>query len=154
MGAAKDIRFHFSEIMVSSIASPMNEQPHFTSGLPFLAPGAEIRTIWDVHFKLIPLLREKGLDQGIVITSTYKSLAGEPDKTEVRINPLLMEYQLQPTQKDINDLVKAIEKIEKDLRRVVGRGNKELRISTDTERRQRQESPRRRSWWRVFFGLE
>ncbi len=136
-GAAKDITFHFSETLVSSIGSPVNEQPYFKRGIDFLAPGTEIRTLWDTGPGLMPLLREKGLEQGIAITSKYKSLAGEQHETEWRINPLLMEYQLETRQGDIKDLIEAIKPIAKDLHRVVDQRRKELRISTDTERRQR-----------------
>ncbi len=138
-GAAKDITFDFSETMVSSIGSPVNEQPYFESGIDFLAPGVEIRTIWDTGPGLMPLLREKGLEQGIAITSKYKSLAGEQHVTEWRINPLLMEHQLETRPRDIKDLVEAIEPIAKDLHKVVDWKRKALRISTDPERQQKED---------------
>jgi hypothetical protein len=162
-GAAKDITFHFSDTMPSSINSQVNEQPYFKRGIDFLAPGAEIRTIWDTGFGLMPLLREKGLEQGITITSKYKSLSDdEPHENSWRINPLLMEWQLQRTENDLTDLVKVIEAIAKDLHKVVDSSHRELRTSTDIERQKRrkpagqQESTSRpqeeRSWWRRVFG--
>ena len=55
--------------------------PHFRDGLNYLAPGAEITTVWDYHANLVPLLRDMGLQEGIMVTSRYESLTGEPYET-------------------------------------------------------------------------
>ena len=103
-GDAKDIRFEFSAPMESSVSYrrdsevvPLSELPHFTEGLSFLAPGAEISTIWDRHANLVPLLREMELHEGITVTSRYASLTGERYETLWTINPLLMPGDLYAT---------------------------------------------------------
>ncbi len=58
--------------------------------MSYLAPGAEITTVWDHHDNLVPLLREMGLQKGITVTSRYESLTGEPYETKWTINPLLL----------------------------------------------------------------
>jgi hypothetical protein len=96
-GDAKNVSFEFSAPMESSVSYrrdsevvPLSELPHFRDGLSFLAPGAEITTVWDHHANLVPLLREMGLQEGITVTSRYESLTGEPYETSWTINPLLI----------------------------------------------------------------
>jgi hypothetical protein len=87
-GDAKDITFEFSAPVESSVSyrrdsevTPLSELPHFKEGLSFLAPGAEIATVWDYHANLVPLLREMGLYEGVSVTSRYESLTGERYET-------------------------------------------------------------------------
>jgi hypothetical protein len=100
-GAAKDISFKFSapievpEGTYNPIVVPVNEQPYFKRGMDYLAPGAEIPTFWGSMPTLAPYLRNKGLQDGVTITSHYRSLAGEPHSTEWIVNPLLMESRLR-----------------------------------------------------------
>jgi hypothetical protein len=96
-GDAKDITFEFSAPVESSVSyrrdsevTPLSELPHFKEGLSFLAPGAEIATVWDYHANLVPLLREMGLYEGVSVTSRYESLTGVPYETHWTINPLLL----------------------------------------------------------------
>ena len=96
-GDAKNVTFEFSAPMESSVSYrrdseviPLSELPHFRDGLNYLAPGAEIATVWDNHVNLVPLLREMGLQEGITVTSRYESLTGEPYETLWTINPLLI----------------------------------------------------------------
>lgn len=96
-GDAKDVSFEFSAPMESSVSHrrdsevvPLSELPHFRDGLSYLAPGAEIATVWDHHQNLVPLLREMGLQEGITVTSRYESLTGERYETKWTINPLLI----------------------------------------------------------------
>ena len=96
-GDAKNVTFEFSAPMESSVSPrrdsevvPLSELSHFRDGLNYLAPGAEIATVWDHHANLVPLLREMGLQEGIVVTSRYESLTGEPYETLLTINPLLI----------------------------------------------------------------
>lgn len=49
-----------------------------------------------------------------------------------------MRYMLETREKDIEDLVKAAERIGKDLHKVVSTANRELRVSTETERQRRR----------------
>ena len=67
-GAAENITFEFSAPMESSVSFrrdsevvPLSELPHFRNGLNYLAPRAEIATVWDSHANLVPLLREMDL---------------------------------------------------------------------------------------------
>ncbi len=103
-GDAKNITFEFSAPMESSASYrrdseviPLSELPHFKDGMNFLAPGAEIATVWDYHANLVPLLREMGLQKGITVTSRYESLTGEPYETTWTINPLLIPGGLYAT---------------------------------------------------------
>lgn len=99
-GAAKDITFGFSAPLEMPRGNsnpdliPVNEQPYFKRGMDYLAPGAEIPCFWGSMIELAPLLRERGLHDGITITSRYKSLTGEPHKTEWTVNPLLMARRI------------------------------------------------------------
>jgi hypothetical protein len=103
-GDAKDITFEFSTSMESSVSYPrdsevvpLSELPHFKDGLNYLAPGAEIATVWDYHANLVPLLRKMGLQKGITVTSRYESLLGERYETLWTINPLLISGGLYAT---------------------------------------------------------
>jgi len=105
-GDAKNVTFEFSAPMESSVSYqreseviPLSELPHFKEGLNFLAPSAEITTVWDYHANLVPLLREMGLQKGITVTSRYESLTGEFYETLWTINPLLIPGGLYAPQK-------------------------------------------------------
>jgi hypothetical protein len=100
-GDAKNVTFEFSAPMESSVSYrrdsevvPLSELPHFRDGLNYLAPGAEISTVWDHHANLVPLLREMGLQEGITVTSRYESLTGDSYETLWTINPLLLPGDL------------------------------------------------------------
>jgi hypothetical protein len=143
-GAARNITFDFSAPMVSSLSlregseiPPVNELPYFEMGIEFLAPGAEIVTLWDSAIGLFPVLRERGLEDGITITSKYWSLDGEYHETPWTINPLRIATVDTP-EKEMRDLVKEVERIRKDFQKVIGPISKELRVSTATEREQRR----------------
>lgn len=142
-GAATEISFDFSAPMVHSFLRegsefvPLNELPYFRDGLDFLAPGAEIRCAWDSYVSLLPLLREEGLEDGITITSKYKSLAGDPYETTWTINPLLLSGAPQVARRGMDDLTKALQRISKNLDKVTSlRG---LRMITRAEWRQENE---------------
>ncbi len=100
-GDAKNVTFEFSAPMESSVSYrrdsevvPLSELPHFKEGLSYLAPGAEITTVWDHHQNLVPLLRDMELQEGITVTSRYESLTGEFYETPWTINPLLIPGDL------------------------------------------------------------
>lgn len=146
-GAAKDITFDFSTPMESSISTernsesvPLNELPYFREGIEFLAPGAEIRAFWDTYIGLLPLLREKGLNEGITIISKYKSLSDKPYETKWTINPLRISGTPHVRRRGENEIAKAIERISKDIHKAMSlRG---LKVITRTE--EREENQRRR----------
>ena len=92
-GDTKNVTFEFSAPMESSVSYrrdsevvPLSELPHFRDGMNYLAPGAEIATVWDHHANLVPLLRDMGLQEGITVISRYESLTGEPYETLWTIN--------------------------------------------------------------------
>jgi len=120
-GAAKDITFAFSDSMKSTKIGikPLDKQPLFKNGLDFLAPGAEIGYFWDQYVSLKKLLEQRGLEEGIKVTSKYKSLAGELYTTVWTINPLLMGGRLQKRAGTI-DIVNAINEVRNELARRIG----------------------------------
>ena len=85
-----------------------------------------------------PFLKERGLQDGITITSRYKSLTGEPYETKWIVNPLLEWGRGYIRQEGIKDLIKVVKDLQKDFHRVASTMNGELRVSTDTERQERQ----------------
>lgn len=114
-GAAKDISFDFSSPIESSDGFVVTDMPYFQYGLDFLEPGGEITCYWDFLDDLIPSLRERDLEDGVLVTTRYKSLAGEPYTSTWRINPLLFEGYRSSSHKGIEDLTEAVEKIQEDL---------------------------------------
>ena len=90
-GAAREIDFSFSAPVESSDGFVVSELPYFKEGLDFLEPGGEVSCYWDSLGSLIPLLKEKGLTDGIVVTVKYYSLGGKSYTNQWRVNPLLFE---------------------------------------------------------------
>jgi hypothetical protein len=111
---AKDITFDFSAPVESSDGFVLSDLPYFKNGLPFLAPEGEITCYWDCMPSLVPLLKEKGLEDGIGVTTRYKDLAGESYKTDWKLHPLLFEGARIQDSKGMNDLVNAVEKLSRD----------------------------------------
>jgi hypothetical protein len=111
---AKDITFDFSAPVESSDGYVLSDLPYFKDGLPFLAPQGQITCYWDSMPSLASLLKEKGLKDGIAVSTRYKDLAGESYQTQWRLNPLLYEGARIQDSKDMNDLVNAVEKISDD----------------------------------------
>jgi len=140
-GAAKDVTFEFSTPLVSSISNrkgsegvPLNELPYFKEGIEFLAPGAEIRAFWDTYIGLFPLLQDHGLEDGITITSRYRSTDDRSYETKWTINPLRLSGTPQAKRKGEYEIAKAVESISKDIHKVVSlRG---LKVITKTEQRE------------------
>ena len=112
-GAAKEIAFEFSHDVESSDGFVVTELPYFQYGLDFLEPGGEISCYWDSLEEIIPRLREQGLDDGILVTTRYKSLGGTPYTSSWRLNPLLFEGYRDTPRKGMEDLVEAVEKLQK-----------------------------------------
>jgi hypothetical protein len=146
-GAAKNVSFEFSAPVEAPEAAdtpgwlPINEQPFFARGVDYLAPGVELSFFWGSMITLADFLEERGLHGGVKITSRYESLAGERQETPWTVNPLLMQDRLS-TESDpgMKELVEAVQAMRNDLHRVVSLRDKELRISTVSERQERREN--------------
>ena len=107
---AKEITFDFSAPVEDSSGFVLSNLPFFKEGLPFLEPEAQIAHHWDYLPNLIPMLKGKGLDDGITVTTKYKDLANESYETEWAIHPLLFEGDHRIARsKDMNDLVNVAE---------------------------------------------
>lgn len=90
-GAARDVTFEFSAPVESSEGFVVSDLPHFKQGMDFLAPGGEISCHWDHLDALLPFLRHKSLEGGIVVTTTYWDMAGEQYASRWRLNPFVYE---------------------------------------------------------------
>lgn len=126
-GAAKDIKFEFSDRIESSDGYVVTDLPYFQYGLDFLEPGGEIICYWDSLEQIIPRLRERGLDDGILVTTSYKSLGGTPYTSTWRLNPLLFEGYRDSPHKGMEDLVEAVERLQKAVGRLSSDENHEPR---------------------------
>ncbi len=120
-GAAKDIAFDFSAPMEipeganNPYVVPVNEQGYFERGMDFLAPGAELSTWWGSMQTLAPLLRKQGLEDGVTITSYYKSLTGESYESVWTVNPLLVANRISTREKTLEHVVESLDKISRKL---------------------------------------
>jgi hypothetical protein len=90
-GTAKDISFEISSPIEDSSGYAISDLRYLREGIPLLGSGERIRCLWDHIDRLMPYLREKGLNEGIAVRVNYKDLTGETYTTEWRINPLLYE---------------------------------------------------------------
>ena len=74
-----------------------------------MEPEAQIAHHWDYLPNLIPMLKERGLEDGIKVTTKYKDLADESYETEWTLHPLLLDsdYRIERS-KDMNDLVNVV----------------------------------------------
>jgi hypothetical protein len=52
-----------------------------------MAPQTDLPAVWDSYQNVVQNLRDKGLTQGITITSYYEDRNGERYETEWTINP-------------------------------------------------------------------
>ena len=77
-----------------------------------MEPEAQITHHWDYLPNLIPMLKERGLEDGIKVTTKYKDLADESYETEWALHPLLLDsdHRIERS-KDMNDLVNVAEEI-------------------------------------------
>ncbi len=140
-GAAKHISFEFSAPLEIPDGDPVSDLPHFTRGIDYLAPGAEIRAMWDSMITLGPFLEGRSLQDGITITSRYRSIGGESYESEWTINPLLL-MGTAATNDSMRDLVRALMAMQKDLHKVVGTRSDGLKVSTATERQKKATAQR------------
>jgi hypothetical protein len=122
-GTAKNITFEFSAPLESTSGYDITELPYFKHGINFMAPQTDLPAVWDSYQNVVQNLRDKGLTDGITITSKYEDRNGEPYETEWTINPLLLEGSGYSDYKGYEDEVQALqdqaraaERISDDLR--------------------------------------
>jgi hypothetical protein len=87
-----------------------------------MAPQTDLPAVWDSYQNVVRNLRDKGLTEGITITSRYEDRNGESYETEWTINPLLLEGSGYSDYKGYEDEVqaqedqaRALEKIAEDI---------------------------------------
>ena len=124
-GTAKNITFKFSAPLESTSGYDITELPYLRHGINFMAPQTSLPAVWDSYQNVVKNLREKGLTNGITITSYYEDRQGESYETAWTINPLLLEGSGYSYYKGYEDEVqapqdqaRALEKISEDLEEV------------------------------------
>jgi hypothetical protein len=141
-GMAKNITFDFSAPIRTSSGEDITELPYFKNGLNFMAPQTDIAAVWDSYQNVVQYLRDKGLTEGITITSKYEDRQGEYYETEWTINPLLLEgsgYSDYKGYEDevqaLEDQARALEKISEDIREAINQLYEERSESRETGHR-------------------
>lgn len=119
-GAARDITFEFSEPVESSDGTFVSDLACFRDGLNFLEPGGEIACYWDRLDRLIPFLEEKGITEGITVTTRYKDLAGESYETEWTVNPFIYRDGRYVRHKGVADVAEGVEELVEAVRALSG----------------------------------
>src|SRR5215210_6874452 len=121
-GTAKNITFAFSAPLESTSGYDITELPYFQNGINFMAPQTDLPAVWDSYQNVVKNLRDKGLTEGITITSHYEDRQGESYETAWTINPLLLEGSGYSDYKGYEDEVqaqedqaRALEKISRDI---------------------------------------
>ena len=124
-GMAKNIAFEFSAPIETTSGQDLTELPYFEHGINFMAPQTDIAAVWDSYQNVVQNLRDKGLTEGITITSKYEDRNGESYETAWTINPLLLEgsgYSEYKGYEDqvqaLEDQARALEKISEDIKGV------------------------------------
>ena len=74
-----------------------------------MAPQTSLPAVWDSYQNVVANLRDKGLTEGITITSYYEDRQGERYETEWTINPLLLEGSGYSDYKGYEDEVQALQ---------------------------------------------
>jgi hypothetical protein len=121
-GVARNITFRFSAPLESTSGHDITELPYFKHGINFMAPQTSLPAVWDSYQNVVKNLKDKGLTEGITITSYYEDRQGERYETTWTINPLLLEgsgYSDYKGYEDevqaLQDQARAMEKISEDL---------------------------------------
>jgi len=121
-GVARNITFAFSAPLQSTSGYDITELPYFKHSINFMAPQTSLPAVWDSYQNVVKNLKDKGLTEGITITSYYEDRQGERYETEWTINPLLLEgsgYSDYKGYEDevqaLQDQARAMEKISEDL---------------------------------------
>ena len=117
-GVARNITFAFSASLESTSGYDITELPYFRDGINFMAPQTSLPAVWDSYQNVVKNLREKGLTEGITITSYYEDRQGERYETEWTINPLLLEGSGYSDYKGYEDEVQALQDQAKALERI------------------------------------
>lgn len=108
---AKEVSFDFSAPVEAPDGTVISELPYLERGLPFLEPQHRIGRRWGSMPELAMLLRRKGLENGISVTTRYKDLAGESYESQWTLDPLLFEGSGLENSKGMNDLVDAVGRV-------------------------------------------
>jgi hypothetical protein len=120
-GVARNITFAFSAPLQSTSGYDITELPYFQNGINFMAPQTSLPAVWDSYQNVVANLRDKGLTEGITITSYYEDRQGERYETKWTINPLLegsgySDYKgYEDEVQALEDQARAMEKISEDL---------------------------------------
>jgi hypothetical protein len=85
--AVKDITLELSGSIEDSSGFVLSDLRYLREGIPFLGPDKRIRCLWDHIDRLIPYLREKGLQEGVAVKVSYKDLPGEAYANRVEDQP-------------------------------------------------------------------
>jgi hypothetical protein len=108
-GVARNITFEFSAPLQSTSGHDITELPYFMNGINFMAPQTSLPAVWDSYQNVVKNLKDKGLTEGITITSYYEDRQGERYETEWTINPLLLEGSGYSDYKGYEDEVQALQ---------------------------------------------
>jgi hypothetical protein len=142
-GMAKNITFEFSAPIETTSGEDITDLPYFKNGINFMAPQTDIASVWDSYQNVVQNLRDKGLTQGITITSRYEDRNGESYETTWTINPLLLEgsgYSEYKGYEDevqaLEDQARALERIAKDIRQAMNQRHGDGRESAEMTRQQ------------------
>lgn len=136
-GSARDIEFDFSVPIQSSDGFVISDLPYLRDGMDFLAPDGEITCYWDHLDRLLPSLREQGIEDGISITTRYKDLTGESYMTRWTINPFLYEGSRFYDRKGAGDIVASLDRISNTIERTLSEGREARPGSEGRERESR-----------------
>jgi len=142
-GMAKNITFEFSAPIETTSGEDITELPYFKHGINFMAPQTDLPSVWDSYQNVVKNLRDKGLMEGITITSKYEDRQGEAYETEWTINPLLLEgsgYSEYKGYEDqvqaVEDQARALERIAEDIRELLAERRENEGDSAETAREQ------------------
>jgi hypothetical protein len=108
-GPAKNIGFEFSANIKSSTGFVLTDLFYLRDGMDFLAPGGEIRCLWDDMHSLEETLKEEGLQHGIWVRTSYEGMNGDTYDENYGINPLLYQGIRNATRRDMDDLVELLD---------------------------------------------
>src|SRR5215211_1070077 len=114
----RNITFAFSAPLQSTSGYDITELPYFKHGINFMAPQTSLPAVWDSYQNVVKNLKDKGLTEGITITSYYEDRQGERYETEWTINPLLLEGSGYSDYKGYEDEVQALQDQAKALERI------------------------------------
>jgi hypothetical protein len=127
-GVARNITFAFSAPLQSTSGYDITELPYFRNGINFMAPQTSLPAVWDSYQNVVKNLKDKGLTEGITITSYYEDRQGERYETTWTINPLLLEGSGYSDYKGYEDKVQALE----DQARAMEKISEDLEVLKET----------------------